>query len=157
MISLTDEQIKEGLRERIKQLEEQIKACRIALKAFGENNITERQIDFFEGAQVGSIATAKGDRKTVRARVEGILADLQIPLTSREIMDKLNDVYDKKYEFKNFSGNFSESYRKKGSRIKKYTIEEMPSELKTVYGLKSWFNGDEMKSEYTQKYVDNHL
>lgn len=156
-MNLTEEQIKQALKDKIKQLEIQIENCKVALRAFGDSNGGLQQTLFITDQKSSSeVIVAKTDRKTVRARVEGLLADAQRPMTSREIMDVLNRVYNKVYTFENFSGNFSQTYRKAGSKIQKYEIADAPIELKTVYGLKSWFNGEEMKREYINRFVDNH-
>lgn len=156
-MNLTEEQIKQGLRDKVKQLEAQIEACKIALRAFGENNKSQEPNLFInESKTTVSGITPKRDRKTVRSRVEGLLADAQQPMTSREIMDNINQLYTKNYTFENFSGNFSQTYRKPGSKIQKYEIADVPIELKTVYGLKSWFNGEDMKPDYLQRFLDNH-
>ena len=156
-MSLTEEQIKQGLKDKIKQLETQIEACKIALRAFGDNSTSVQEGLFTSEPKFPrEVIVANKNRKTVRSRVEGLLADAQRPMTSREIMDSINQTYNKKYTFNNFSGNFSQTYRKAGSKIEKYEIADVPIELKTVYGLKSWFEGEEMKREYVQRFMDNH-
>lgn len=157
-MNLTEEQIKQGLRNKIKELEKQIDKCEMALKAFGEDTKkpNHQQLNAFEPSLGVGATVFKPDRKTVRARVEGLLADTQTPMISREIMDSLNKLYNKKYTFGNFSGNFSQTYRKPNSKIKQYEIADAPIEFKFVYGLKSWADGEELKQEYLQRFLDQH-
>jgi hypothetical protein len=157
-MTLTEEQIKQGLREKIKQLEKQIGACKTALLAFGDNSVSIKQESLsFEPSITVETIVANRERKTVRSRVEGLLADSQCPMISREIMDAINKLYNKSYTFNNFSGNFSQTYRKPNSKIKQYEIADAPIELKFVYGLKSWADGEELKHEYLQRFLDKHL
>lgn len=157
-MNLTEEQIKQGLKEKIKNLEAKIELCRTALKAFGEDikKPNHQQLNVFEPQLSVEAIVIKKNRKSVRARVEGLLADTQSPMTSREIMDALNKLYNKNYSFNNFSGNFSQTYRKPSSKIKQFEIADAPVEYKYVYGLKSWAEGDELKQEYLQRFLDNH-
>lgn len=157
-MDLTEEQIKQGLRNKIKGLEKQIEHCKVALKAFGEdfNKPRDLQINVFDEINIQDTVTIRKDRKTVRARVEGLLADIQTPMTSREIMDTMNRVFKKNYKFNNFSGNFSQTYRKANSKIQRFEIADQPAEYKFVYGLKSWAVDEELKQEYSQRFIDKH-
>ncbi len=156
-MTLTEDQIKQGLREKIKQLEKQIEACKTALKAFGEDiKPKDLEINVFDEGKATDTLIISTKKNTVRARVEGLLADTQTPMGSREVMEALNKIYNKSYTFNNFSGNFSQTYRKPNSRIKRYEIADAPAEYKFVYGLKSWADGDELKQEYLQRFIDKH-
>lgn len=164
LMDLTDGQIKQGLRNRLKNLEEQfelvkgqIELVKTTLKAFGDDPKPKNlQINVFEGVSVQDNFTVRKDRTTVRARVEGLLADAQFPMTSKEIMQTLNRVYNKDYTSGNFSGNFSQAYRKSGSKVKQFTIPDLPVEYKYVYGLISWADGNDLKQEYLQRFLDKH-
>lgn len=171
LMDLTDEQIKQGLRNRLKNLEEQfelvkeqfgllkgqIELVKTALKAYGDDPKPKNlQINVFEGVGVQDNFTVRKDKTTVRARVEGLLADAQVPMTSKEIMLALNNVYMKDYTIENFSGNFSQTYRKPGSKIQQFTIPDLPVEYKYVYGLISWADGNDLKQEYLQRFLDKH-
>lgn len=154
---LDDELIKRGLKKKIKELQEQIEKCKIALRAFGEEpDKTNNQLNLMTEESTKKINFKTVGNKTLRARVESLFNEINRPMTSREIMDKINDLYNKSYNINGFSGNFSQMYRKKTSHIKKYEFDDAPIEIKTVYGLKKWFNGEELKDEYKQRFYEAH-
>jgi hypothetical protein len=156
-MDLTEEQIKQGLRNKLKSLEKQVELVKTALKAFGDELKTNSaQVDAFKGDNDPDLFNLDKGRKTVRARVEGLLADAQTPMTSKEIMLTLNKTYKKNYTIENFSGNFSQSYRKTGSKIKQFEVPDIPAEYRYVYGLNSWFDGEQLKQEFLQRFLDKH-
>jgi len=155
-MDLTEEQIKQGLRNKLKNLEKQVELVKTALKAFGdETNSGFKQIDAFDDSAKFEL-TPDVSRNTVRSRVEGILTDAQTPMTSKEIMLALNKTYKKNYTIENFSGNFSQTYRKAGSKIQQFEIPDVPAEYRFVYGLKNWADNNGLKHDYLQKFLDKH-
>ena len=156
-MNLTEEQIRQGLRNKIKDLERQIELCKTALRAFGEDIKPKSSQLAFDITTEYQSPKPSPERKTVLSRVEGLLKDSQIPMTSKEIMQSLNELYRTEYTMDNFSGNFSQAYRKAGSNVKRFVFPDTSNEFKFAYGLKSWAEGENLKEEYFQKYVEKHL
>lgn len=157
-MEFSEEQIKKALRDKIKFHQIQIDKCKKALDAFGES--LEKQIDnqptIFDEIKTQDRMIISKRTNTLRAKIENILVKKNTPMTSRELMEEINQLYGKAYDFNNFSGNFSQLYRKQNSNIKKYEIDNVPNEFKTVYGLKNWFTGDELKLEYVNDFLNRH-
>jgi hypothetical protein len=157
-MELTEEQIKKVLRDKIKSYESLIDKCKRALEAFGENydKPQDLKLDLVDNVKTENRIIVSNKPNTLRAKIEKILIDNDVPMTSRELMEGINKAYNKSYDFNNFSGNFSQLYRKSNSNIKKYELSDVPNELKTVYGLRNWFNVDELKQEFIEKFLDAH-
>lgn len=151
--TMTDEQIKNLLKEQIKQARKEynkkIERYVNALKALGEN--VSVYLPFSEPTEkhdvIGKILLC--DRSlTMKQKIIQVLTDTGKPLTSREIMDSINISFpDRIYKFNAFSGNFSQTWQKAG--IKKYERPDEPIESRVVYCLDKWFThlGD-LKQEY---------
>lgn len=96
--------------------------------------------------------------RTLNQKVKEALKEANRPLTSREIMDKVNIYYgDKEYKFNAWSGTFSQMYSKPNSGIQKHHIPNLPVQYSTFYGLSEWFetNGI-LKKEYLEKIINYH-
>ncbi len=156
----TGEDIKIKLLEKIKELEAEISKYNQALKIIEEfETPTPQKIKLKEPlTQSEELFPETVNKKPTRRMflfeiVESILKNENRPLSSRDLMNKANE-YNKnnKYDFnKNWSGTFSQAYRKPNSKIKQIRIENVPAELTAYYGLTSWFVDGELIPEYRQK------
>lgn len=87
---------------------------------------------------------------TLREKVVQVLSESNCPLTSRDVMNSVNDKYkDKHYsQFSSWSGPFSHMYSKENSGIRKFELPEMPSNLSAFYCLSEWFDESGLKEDY---------
>lgn len=152
---MTDEQIKSSLREQInqayKEYEAKVERYVNALKALGEDVSVDqpfskptKKIKVFGHVALFDKST------TMKQKIIQVLSDAGKPLTSREIMNSINNKFpDRIYEFNAFSGNFSQTWQKAG--IKKYERPDEPIEFRVVYGLDDWFTDKgNLKPEYME-------
>jgi hypothetical protein len=151
-MNLTDEEIKSNLRAKIKEAyyeylsrtDKYIKA----LEALGEN------IELTPKEQLPIEFVDNGKSVTFAEKVKDIIADAGKPLTAREVMEILNAKYNTNYVFdNNYSGKFSQAY-KRAKMVKYYRPKDVPFNKRIVYGLKEWFEDNELKQEYKEKLGD---
>ena len=135
-----------------KEADEKITKYRHAIKALKElpeyeeiNNNTPLPID----------DEKVSPRLTLNQKVKEVLKLADAPLTSRDLMNEVNNQYpDKEYEFPKWSGNFSTMYQKANSGIIKFEIDNMPVNLSAFYCLEEWIESDSLKDEYFKKLKD---
>lgn len=139
--------VRHTIRQKIEELKEQIRNYETTLETLDEI-YGEEQEQIFE-----LTPEDKPKRKlTLKMKTEAVLKETQEPLTSRQLMNVINQRYpEKKYKFGQFSGQFSVIYRRKNSNIRNYEIPDAPPKFKVFYGLKSWFSGNDLKQEYKDK------
>ena len=150
---MTDEQIINSLKEQIKQAHKEyiVKIERYvnALKALGEDvSIGSPLSKPTLKINVSDSVVVSDKTFTMKQKIIQVLNDAVKPLTSREIMNSINNKFpDRIYNFNTFSGNFSQTWKKVG--VKKYERPDEPIEFRVVYGLDKWFThlGD-LKQEY---------
>jgi len=157
-MSSQNENIKSRLQEKIKKLETEILKYKQALGVIEELDISlptkSKNIDSSDGLFPPETPTKnEGRRLFLFEIVEKILKEENQFLSSRDIMNKVNKYYgNNKYDFnKNWSGTFSQAYRKPKSKIKQYKIQDVPAELSSYYGLENWFVNSDLMPEYMQK------
>jgi hypothetical protein len=147
---MTDEQIKSSLKDKINQSYNEyvrkVERYVNALKALGENVSIGSPLTTPTGTVKGGLSVGF----TMKQKIIQVLKDAGKPLTSREIMDSINNKFpDRTYDFNAFSGNFSQTWRKAG--LQKYERPDKPIEFRVVYGLSNWFAGTNLLK---QKYKD---
>lgn len=158
MSELKEEDIKEFAKTKIKELNKELQKWKNVLDSFSgeEKEIrTSQLVTPSEKSAVGySGNKIKSNPKTLRERCEKILFDVDVPLTSRDLMNEYAVRYNKKYDFYSFSGTFSMQYRAKNSMIQKFDLPNPLRDVKTIYGLKNWFSGEDLFELYKKK-VEN--
>lgn len=153
-MEIKEQDLKEFAKTKINSLNKELQKWQRLLEALGEEQ--ELQSELFPTKKPESISLAskpkiKSNPTSLRERCEKILFDLDVPLTSRELMTELEKKYNKKYDFYSFSGSFSQSYRKKNSLIIKYDLENSSKDVKAIYCLKNWLVGGELLGLYKDK------
>lgn len=143
--------LKEQINQAYKEYEAKVERYINALKALGENVSVD--LPFSEPTLKINVfnPVAVSDKLfTMKQKIVQALKDADKPLTSREIMNSINNKYpDRIYNFNTFSGNFSQNWKKAG--VKKYERPDKPIEFRVVYGLSNWFAGTNLLK---QKYKD---
>jgi len=166
-----DEEIKSFIIAKIKELEETQEKCRImiadyrlALKKLTAKASIEGKVDqIIPNAPQDSHLKFKVNPVinkrpvTMQEKIKAVLREANKPLTSREIMNLMNKMFtDKQYDFeKNFSGNFSQYYRKAG--VKRHEEPTNPIESRVFYCLEEWFGDDGLKQEFREMLKSNSL
>ena len=151
---MTDQEIIQSLKDKIRQLHSEylskVRPYEKAIQALGERSdfhLFDR--DQVQSVNINNLTSAVKSTVTMKQKIRAVLSDARKPLTSREIMDAINEKFpDNIYTFSKFSGNFSQTYPKAG--IKRYIRPEEPIKKRVVYGLEEWFDGDELRPNYKE-------
>ncbi len=134
-------------RARVKYEQDLIK-YQNALEAISEIE-TKRLIEDEENLQQ--------ENKTLRRKVIMTLKEINCPLTSRDIMDFINNKYPgKQYSFEQFSSQFSVLYRRENSGINKIVFENQSPDKTTFYFLDAWEENNFIKEEYFNKIIERY-
>lgn len=147
---MNEQQIKDSLKEQInkayKEYVTKVERYVNALKALGEevpiNSPFSKPVKIVRTIKFGSPST------TMKQKIIRVLQEAGKPLTSRQIMDAINEKFPSRiYDFDSFSGNFSQTWAKAG--LKKLVRPDQPIESRVHYGLSNWFAGTNLlKQEY---------
>ncbi len=136
---MNEEQIKISLKEQIqtayKEYLSKVERYANALRALGETVNIGSPLP----AKLGKPMNTNKHNVTMKEKIISVLTTADKPLTSREIMEAINEAFirEEKYDFNSFSGNFSQTWKKAG--VKKYERPSAPIEFRVVYGLSDWF------------------
>lgn len=151
-MNLQEFQVREFAKNKVKELQKEIDKWNKVLDAFGdvrENN--------FINTKKRLVIRKSSSKLTVNQMVKNVLNEAETPLTSRDIMNMLNNKYNKDYTLDNFSGAFSSMYRKPKSGILQYNLQNPTLEVKAVYGLDNWFLEENvLKEEYKKRLVEKY-
>ena len=91
--------------------------------------------------------TIRNSGNTLYDKIINILKTVNEPLTSNDVMAKINETYpNSNYEMPKFSGLFSVAYRKLGSEIVQYKFKNPRYDIKAVYFLKNWWNDEAVQA-----------
>jgi hypothetical protein len=149
--------------KKIEELRKELKKWHLFLSALEEEEPQQKVFTFNETNQTVNKnlqiqKRIKENPATLRERCEKILYDMDVPLTTRELMNEVKSRYKKQYGFSAFSGSFSQSYRRKGSLIAKYDLPNASMEFKAVYCLKNWYDvTGKLSQEYRDKIKERYL
>ena len=105
-------------------------------------------------------AESKPKKPTLEDRIKVVLKTINRPLTSRDLMETVNQKYPERpiSSFKSFSAQLTPIHQKTDSGIKLYTIRSPDSKIKHFfYGLDEWFDGEDLKLEYQIKITKNYV
>jgi hypothetical protein len=161
MSELNERQIREFAEQKVSGLRKELKKWELLLDAFNANGAkNDRQLSILmPEAPIIKRREQASVKQTINKRVKSILTNIDVPITSREIMDAINTNYpEKQYTLSSFSGAFSSMYRKPTSGIKQYNIKNATPEFKAIYGLIEWFEpeSDKLKEEYKKKVIERY-
>ena len=154
-----DSEIKEFAKSKVKELTKELEKWNKVLEAFGENeknnNMPAKGTTHKVGLKVlGKVNVVK---LTVKQMVLEVLNQVMTPLTSRDIMNLVNEKFNKQYTLDTFSGAFSVMYRREDSGISQYNLQNATVEVKAVYGLSRWFlDENTLKDEYKEKLKERY-
>ena len=155
---MKDEEIRKILEEKIAQAKKEyitkVTRYQKALEALG--GLIRKDSQYYRPIteEIPTVLRVNASEKnqpsfTMKQKIHHVLKSANLPLTARQIMTAINVEYpERKYTYESFSGNFSQTYRKAG--VKKYERPNAPIETRTVYGLKEWFEGNDLKVEYLE-------
>jgi len=152
------ERLKWNFQKTKDEYEEQIKKYENALQALNELVADNDQTTLF----IDDKKVSKTKDKTLRSKVIEIFKLYDTPLTSRDLMDLINNRYPaKQYEFNQFSAQFSTLYRRANSKIKKYEVENAPPNKSAFYYLEEWEAQDikgirKLQEDYIEKIYDRY-
>lgn len=156
-MNLQEFQIREFAKNKVKELQKEIDKWNKVLDAFGEQQETKPKEGNTFDSKKKLVVGGASPRLTINQMVKNVLNETETPLTSRDIMNMLNDKYDKGYTLDNFSGAFSSMYRKPKSGISQYNFQNPTLEVKAVYGLDNWFLEENvLKEEYKERLVEKY-
>lgn len=137
-------------KEKIKKLQQENAKWEKVLQAIGV-----QKINLFTEKGHKEIAKPikRNGKLTLSEKIVGILKDADIPLTTRDIMNEMNNRYPngRHYDMAGFSGAFSPAYQKPDSGIEKYDVENPTFEVKALYFLKIWMDNPWKFEEYKKK------
>ncbi|CAN5662048.1 hypothetical protein BH10BAC5_BH10BAC5_25340 [soil metagenome] len=142
---LTNLELKEGLRVKLKQFEEQFEKdtrwIKDALKNLSQTPIVEHAVN-----KTGS------ERITLLAKCIVVLNIAQTPLHIKQLIAAVNQKYNKSFDIKSFSGQISSAYRKPNSAITLVEFPTRPLAERYFYVLKEWLKEDgNLKDIYLER------
>jgi len=153
----------ESAKNKVAQLKIELKKWELYLDAalkVGHNPEKSNQLSFLPDPPVRKDKkTSPSGKMTVKQKVTEILKEADMLLTSRELMEAVNQKYqDKQYkDMSSWSGAFASMYLKPDSGINKYELKKQTLELKALYGLAGFFvDGKEVKPDYKEKIIKRY-
>lgn len=92
---------------------------------------------------------------SVKEKIIKILKEKDCPMSSVEIMKKINADYGNPYKkFSSFSGLISQIHSRPSSEFTKVIVPQGGKNYKFVYALKSWTENGDLKLEYYNKLAE---
>jgi ATPase subunit of ABC transporter with duplicated ATPase domains len=135
----------------IKFYEKKIEGLRNALKAIGIDDNSKIVIS-------GVNETGKSfEQSTLITKIIDILREKKEPMTSREIMNEINRIYNKKYILNGFSGQLSMAFKKANEKdwqsgLERIEFENNPNQYKVFYYLYEWKDENgKLKPEFNKR------
>lgn len=161
---LSDNQIKDLLQKRVNDLKgkiaqltalkDQLSKAEKALAVYRQNEPEVTAIDF---STITVINSGKNHKITAAGKMEHVLELYRVPLTSSELLKAINEEYPrKKIAAESWSPQLSSIYRDEDKPFKRAEFPENPQETRFFYGLKAWFDGDNLKEEFLSKLSKRH-
>jgi len=147
-----DIKLKKHLENTLKAMEKQFEEETAWLRE-GIAKLTKKEAQFIETIppEKEESVTKQHEPITVNTKIIKILEQANEPMTSVEIMEKLNINYGHHYRFSGFSGMLSQIHSKPTSKFTKVQIPHGGRKFKFIYALNEWLEAGNLKNEYFEK------